>query len=105
MNDAALQPTGFPQSDIAALIKQRVQIRYYSHLNLVYRFNVAESYGMLILSLFRPVESGTPPSDNLYMLLYVFFIFCQLFFVGWGRKAENINVIRFKAIYFNTIEK
>ncbi len=31
---------------------------------MVYRFYVAESYGMLILSLFHPVEFGTSPKTD-----------------------------------------
>ena len=62
-----------------------MQIDYYSHLNLFYRFNVAESYGMLILSLFHPVEFGTSPNEIvivLYSERVVFVKSYRLFFLS-----------------------
>ena len=55
-----LLPTGKSKAT-SPLIRQRKQIRYYLHLILSFPFYRSRDFGMLILSSFYPVESGTPP--------------------------------------------
>ncbi len=65
------------------IIKQRMQIRYCLHLNLISVFNEAEPSVCLYLYKQRTIESKTPPClpNYIWQLNVVNFVRCQLIYV------------------------